>query len=273
MKDFQAKTIGRFLAIGVLLIFFNSCDTASRLEDLKQYQNPPNSVIIKALDPTIRSNDLLYITVAPINDVSERTLQLLQIFNPSNLSMDKSSGGVSGPVGQLVDPEGNINMPGVGAIKVAGVTKSAAVQLIKKRISEYVRIETMVTIRITNFRVTVEGEVTKAGGIDVPSEMISLPQALALAGGMTLGADKANVQIFRTNDTSLHVERINLNSSEIFTTKSEYYYLRQNDHIYVEVNKDRALSTNQTTQRNVGYASSAVGILLALLTLIITSRR
>jgi len=101
-------------------------------------------------------------------------------------------------------------------------------------------------VRQLNFKVSVLGEVAHPTVINVPSEKISLLEALGLAGDITIYGRKDNVLIIREENGVKKIKRLNLNDDELFT--SQYYYLKSNDIVYVEANKDKVASTSRTTQ-------------------------
>jgi polysaccharide export outer membrane protein len=149
--------------------------------------------------------------------------------------------------GYLVDREGNVLLPTLGKIQVAGLTKKQLQEKITNLIlSKQLLVEPLVDIRFTNFEVTILGEVSHPSVIQVPSEQISLVKALAYAGDLTIYGKRENVLIVREEDGIRKTRHINLNSSDFLN--SEYYYLRPNDLIYVEPNNDRIALSGRKQQ-------------------------
>ena len=105
-------------------------------------------------------------------------------------------------------------------------------------------IDPIVNVRYLNFRVTVLGEVAHPTVVSVPSEKISILEALGLAGDLTIYARRDNVLLIREENGNKTIRRINLNSSEILA--SPYYYLKSNDILYAEPNKAKVASTTRT---------------------------
>jgi polysaccharide export outer membrane protein len=155
-----------------------------------------------------------------------------------------------GPVqasGYLVDVDGNIQFPILGTIKVAGLTESALrMQIVRSLVDKKLLIDPVVTIRHLNFRVTVLGEVGNPTVISVPTEKITLLEALGLAGDVTIFGKRDNVMVIREENNKKIIKRLNLNTSEIF--ESPYYYLRSNDIVYVEPNKAKVSGSSRSTQ-------------------------
>jgi polysaccharide export outer membrane protein len=151
------------------------------------------------------------------------------------------------PQGYLVNNDGNIQLPVIGNIKSEGLTKPQLRDaVIQKLVKGNLLVGPTVTIRFTNFRVTVLGEVNKPTVVTVPNEKISLLEALGLAGDLTIYAKRQNVMIIRETKDEKIIKRINLNSDEIFT--SPYYYLQSNDIVYVEPDKAKVASVSRGMQ-------------------------
>ncbi len=187
----------------------------------------------------IQKNDILTITVSSLNPDAS------MVFNSPNTS--GSGSGNAGPIGYLVNSEGNIQFPILGNIKAEGLSKSQLKDNIAKSlVDKELLLDPIVTIRFANFRVTVLGEVNSPTVVTIPNEKISLLEALGLAGDLTIFAKRDNVMIIREEKDQKIIERINLNSAELFT--SPYYYLRSGDIVYVEPNKTKISSTSRGMQ-------------------------
>ncbi|HVF97896.1 MAG TPA: polysaccharide biosynthesis/export family protein [Flavisolibacter sp.] len=193
----------------------------------------------------ITQNDLLSIIVTSLNQSAST------VFNAPNVASPASAGNSSaGPIytsGYLVDNDGNIQFPLLGSIKAAGLTEAMLKnQIVKALTDKKLLLDPIVTIRHLNFRVTVLGEVGGPTVINVPSEKISLLEALGLAGDVTIYGKRDNVLVIREEAGQKIIKRLNLNTSEIFN--SPYYYLRSNDIVYVEPNKAKVASSSRGTQ-------------------------
>jgi polysaccharide biosynthesis/export protein len=225
-------------------------DTASR-----------DSLLIEALDPVVRKNDILYINVSAAG--SENAQRLADLYNQklpgaatSNLAL----------TGYLVSPKGTITMPNVGEIKVAGLTKQQVHDQLFGVLKKFFEGIPIISIRIINYTVYVNGEVDRPSAINVPNEVITLPQAITLAGGFTVYAAKEKVQLIREGDDGKKkIVHLDLRKDDLLEKDKEYYYLKQNDIIFIEATKEKGLSANQSTTRTVGYATGAITILLTLL--------
>ncbi|MGP1472337.1 MAG: polysaccharide biosynthesis/export family protein [Prevotella intermedia] len=191
---------------------------------------------------------------------------------PFNLRSTGQTSSKNQITGYLVDNDGMINFPIVGKIHVAGLTKTECEDLIKSKIQPYLaRTENpLVSVRTSSYRITVIGEVNKPGVIPVATEKISLVEALAEAGDMTVYGKRDNVLLVREDKSGeKHKVRLNMNDANIIN--SPYYYLQQNDIVYVEPHKVKARNTFFGSNTSIFY--SVIGITTSLVSLLITILR
>ena len=162
----------------------------------------------------------------------------------------------------LVDNEGNIDYPVLGKLHVQGMTTRECEAMIRKELLEYLSEEPNVTVRVSNFKVSVLGEVNRPGTFKVEDERINIFQALALAGDMTLFSIRSDVQLLREDSTGRVVtHHLDLTQADI--TASPFYYLQQNDIIYVKPTKSKVYSN--TFDSNASMWTSLVSIALSIL--------
>ena len=180
----------------------------------------------------------------------------------------------------LVDNQGYIQFPIVGALKVGGLTKSEAEQLIQTKIRHYMNAEEtpIVTVRMSSYSISVMGEVAHPGTFLVQREKISILEALAQAGDLTIYGVRDRVKLIREDATvrdkvkliredsngRKEFHTLNLNDANIIS--SPYYYLQQNDIVYVEPNKVKARNSNVGTTTSLWFTS--VSILISLSSLL-----
>jgi polysaccharide biosynthesis/export protein len=192
----------------------------------------------------VQNNDLLSISVSSLNPEASA------VFNQPNnppVNNNNNTPTTTAATGYLVDGQGNIQFPFLGAVKAAGLSKDELKDnLTKSLVDKKLLVDPIITIRFLNFKVTVLGEVAHPNVITVPSERISLLEAIGLAGDLTIYAQRDNVLVIRDEDGKKVTHRLNLNSTELFN--SPYYYLKTNDVVYVEPNKSKVASTSRTTQ-------------------------
>lgn len=231
----------------VFIYFISFCISCVDTRKATYFNGLQDSVIkssLENLEPVIQKNDLLSISVSSLNP--DATI----IFNSPNSVATQtisSAGNTTIASGYLVDQEGNIQFPVLGNIKAAGISKKELTEKIARTLIEKkLLVNPTISIRYLNFKVTVLGEVNRASVINVPSEKITLLEALGLAGDITIFGKRDNVMVLREEGGDKIIKRLNLNSSEIF--KSPYYYLRSNDIVYVEPNKSKIATTGRGQQ-------------------------
>lgn len=209
-------------------------------------------------EPRIQPDDLLSITVTSLNPESN------MLFNVGVLmpSGDRTNTVVSSPVNEnyLVDKDGFINYPVIGKISLNRLTKQEAVDKMAGLVSEYVK-DPIVNIRFTNFKVTVIGEVQNPSSLIIPTEKITVLEALGMAGDMTAYGKRENVMVIREKDGIRTAARLNLNDKAVLS--SPYYYLQQNDVVYVEPYKTKAIQAD-SNPRTFSIISSALSLAVVI---------
>lgn len=231
--------------ITAIAISLSSCVNTQKVVYFNGQQDASLPSSISIPQTVIATSDLLSINITSLNPSASA------IFNTANISYpDNTTNSTGGPVqvsGYLVDPDGNIQFPILGTIKAAGLTENALrAQITKAILDKKLLVDPIVTIRHLNFRVTVLGEVSRPTVINVPSEKITLLEALGLAGDITIYGKRDNVLVIREQAGQKEIKRLNLNTSEIFN--SPYYYLRSNDIVYVEPNKAKVAGSGRGAQ-------------------------
>lgn len=207
----------------------------------------------KFVDPRIESNDILAITVqTPVQNATNSPIT------------SNSTGSFSELNGFLVDKNGYIELSLIGFVKVGGLTTAEARELIKQRAKEYFK-DPVVNVRIANFDIEMLGAVAKPGKLTLPSEKVSVVDAVALAGDLPLYAEKSNVLLIRSEGDQKKFVRLDLTSSKIF--ESPYFWLKQRDIVYIKPNRNTILNSDNTFSRNLGIISSVLSLATLLLVL------
>lgn len=228
----------------MVLVLAISCTDTKKVTYFNGVQDGNISSMTQIPESVIQKNDILSITIGDLNPEGTR------IFNPVATDGGNPAAGpnsIGNSQGYLVNSDGNIQFPILGNIKAEGLTKTQLKDKISKSIlDKKLLIDPIVTIRFLNFRVTVLGEVNHPTVVTVPNEKISLLEAIGLAGDLTLYGKRQNVMIIREENEKKIIKHIDLNSSELFTSK--YYYLQSNDIVYVEPNKAKVATANRSAQ-------------------------
>jgi polysaccharide export outer membrane protein len=188
-------------------------------------------------EPVIKADDILFINVSSIEPKASEPFNLVQGQNGGG------GGGVGLQIYQstyLVNNQGYIQFPVLGELKVGGLNRFELLEMLKSKISEYVK-DPVINLRIINYKITVIGEVNRPGAFNITGERITIIEAIALAGDMTLFGKRENVMIVRESEGVKTIFRLDLTDPSIIN--SPYYYLTQNDLVYVEPNKRKINST------------------------------
>jgi polysaccharide export outer membrane protein len=260
-----------FLLLIIVLTSCNAYQKVAYMQEAGAYAELSDSTQVPVPDPVIKIGDLLMITVN--TSTPEAALPFNLPLVPSGESSRTYSGGNNTYLSYglsmqnyLVDAEGYLFFPVIGKIKVAGMTKTALTNYIKESVYPlYITEEPIVLIRFANFKVSVIGEVLRPGSFAIDNEKISLLEALALAGDMTIYGRRNSLLLIREQNG--HRESIRIDMRDKNLVNSPYFYLQQNDVIYVEPNDPKARSSAISTAESITI--SIVGTLISLTTLVI----
>jgi polysaccharide export outer membrane protein len=163
-----------------------------------------------------------------------------------------------------VNNEGTIDFPVVGRLKVGGLTKNQAEDLIREKLAPYLKETPIVTVRMANYKISVLGEVARPGSFTVSNEKINVLEALAMAGDMTVYGIRNDVKLIR-EDAQGHRQIISMDLTDSDFILSPYYYLNQNDIIYVTPNKTKAKNSDVGTTTSMLISGTSILVSLASL--------
>ena len=208
--------------------------------------------------------------------VNSKDPELAQMFNLPMVSYQIANsntgyaGGQNRVLGYLVDKEGNIDFPQLGVIKVQGMTRAELTKYIKSQLIEKGLVkDPIVTIQFLNFKVSVLGEVNRPGTFEITSDRITLLDALSLAGDLTIYGQRENIKVVREENGERVVVSLDLRNKDLLS--SPYYYLQQNDVVYVEPNatKARQSTVNGNNVRSTSFWISLASLLTSIAVLIV----
>ena len=208
-----------------LIIFFGSCSTKKEIHYFQDVQDLNDSEIDLHFEPVIESNDILYISIAALDE------EVLRPFVRAKGVENNTYNSNPGLTGYLVNTKGMIRFPILGDILVSGMTRMELENELKHRLSEYVT-DVVVDVRIMNFKVTVLGEVSNPGVYAINDERITLPEAIGLAGDFTEDGKRNEIVVIREEGGKRKVGKVDFTKSDFFN--SPFYYLKQNDVVYIE---------------------------------------
>lgn len=255
-----------FLFALAAIVLMPSCVGQKRLSYLRTVDassaDSINKTYVEQREQIFRSGDQLVIIVTALDPEAAAPFNLMLTPRtlPQSSEMTISSGSQYQPY--FVDPNGNIQMPIIGEVHVDGLTRTELRDLLLSRLTPLLACPN-VTINLNGAYVTLLGEVSHPGKYALSTQRTTIFDALAFAGDLTIYGKRQNVLISREKDGKMEFARINLNDPAIYG--SPFYYINQNDVIYVEPNNARALSS-----QNVGLYLSMVTTLASLVTVTVS---
>lgn len=237
------------LLLGILLsISISSCysykkvayfQDIDQIKDLKNYTN---------YELKIKKNDLLNIFVSAPD---------IELVTPYNQGVNNNN------IPYLVDINGYINFPLLGKLRVEGLTLQELSDNLTAAISKDVK-NAIINVSLKNSKITVLGEVGSPGTYDLNVERTTILEALSMAGDLTLGAKRSNVLLIRENDGKFEQVRIDLRKSDILS--SPYYYLCQNDVIYVTPTSTRTF-TGSNSSIFISIVTATLSVVMSIIAL------
>jgi polysaccharide export outer membrane protein len=259
----------------LILFILSSCASTKHIAYFQNIsdgiRDTSEAIAHPPVNPTIEPDDILLITVDGANPSAAA------VFNQGTAGMNPQTyiGATSTTesiygraadmkLGYLVNGHGAINFPVLGELNLKGMTLIQAQDTLQQKLLAYLK-NPLVDIRFLNYKITVLGEVARPGTYTIPNQQITLLQALGLAGDMTIFGKRMNVMVVREKDGKRQYGRIDMNNSKSLF-ESPFYYLQQNDVVYVQPRKSRLWNTDQSTLRNVSIAATILSAISILVT-------
>ena len=258
------KKAGGILSCLIALFLLASCQSYKKVPYLQDSEIVGQTAQQETLyDARIMPKDQLTVVVSCTNP---------ELAAPFNLGASGSAGMTAGnsqgasqssPQTYLVDNEGNINFPVLGTLKVGGLTKKEVEQMIVEKLKPYIKETPIVTARMVNYKISVLGEVAAPGTFTISNEKVNLLEALAMAGDMTIYGIRDNVKLIRESaDGKQQIITLDLNKAE--TLLSPYYWLQQNDIVYVTPNKAKARNSDISNSTSLWFSATSVLVSLTI---------
>ncbi|WP_398454971.1 polysaccharide biosynthesis/export family protein [Sphingobacterium thalpophilum] len=242
-----------------LVVLLNSCGSRRKMVYLQQDSTVINTLYEQYV-PKIQPNDILTIVVTAADP---------KVTIPFNPGSSMTSGSLTQQVDLALRPtytvnnNGDITLPMLGKVHVAGLTRVEAIELIKKELSLYIK-DPGVNINFNNFRISILGEVARPGSFILPTERVTVLEALGMAGDLTIRGVRENIMLIREVNGQKTIHRLDLTKQN--TLNSPYYYLAQNDVIYVEPNK--AQINNSKLGANTNIIISIASLLITVISVL-----
>ena len=241
----------KYIYLILLFLLVASCSNSKVL-----FRNIPENIKVKIPEAVITYGDLIDVNISSLNN------QSTSIFSPTTLGKIGTIRNAEARKldGYLVDGMGNIDLPILGKIKALGLTCSSLSESIKLKLKKYVQ-NPNVRTKILNFRVSILGEVAKPGTFEVINQSISFTELISRAGDFNKNADPTKVMIIRNSNDEIETRYLDLTSHEFLN--SEYYFLKQNDKIYVRPD-NASLAFDFGFLRNAGALSLLTSIIILI---------
>jgi polysaccharide biosynthesis/export protein len=257
----------RIFLLLALPVYLFSCRTQQKLPHyLEHVTDSIAKGDVKIPELRFQKNDQISIQISSLSTKPEVSDIIY------NQPVSNSSGGSQNLalMGYQVDLDGNIEHHRLGVIHAEGLTKQELAAVIKKRLTEPVELlkDPTVIIRYLNFRVTVLGEVSQVGSVNIPGERLTILEAVALAGGISDFGKKDNVRVLREINGKRETGSIDLSDKNIF--ESPYYNLMQNDIVIVEPTKQKRNDAEQARiSQKIAFGFTLVTVAATLANLFI----
>jgi polysaccharide export outer membrane protein len=254
-----------FIKVISFLSLLILCFSCASKQDVIYYQNIDSlnaKQNLSSYEIKIQPDDLLMIIVSADDPEVAIPFNLKTVSISSTNRLDITRGQETVQL-YLVDQAGNIEFPVIGKLKVSGLTRSEILKSLQEKIGVYIK-NPIINLRIMNFKVSLQGEVNIPGTYPVVSERVTLIEALSMAKDLTIYGKRDNILVIRENNGIKSYNRVDITKSDFIN--SPFYYLAQNDVIYVEPNKTKVNSS--AVGPNTSVIISAVSILVSLSVLI-----
>lgn len=250
----------------ILVILLSSCINHKELVNFNEAKLPADTPVpvLNALQLRVEPDDLLRINVHSIDPVAAAPFNIERQSTGNTQGIDFNSLELFS--GYLVDREGYIDFPLLGRLMVKGMNLEEIKNLIHGKLKVYLK-DPVVSARYLNFKITVLGEVSTPGIIRLTNSRVTLLDALGHAGDLTLYADRSDILLVREGEETRVFKHIDLRREDFFN--DPYFYLKQNDVVYVKPIKAKTATVSDPGQRLISYGSA----LLSFVTLIFAFTR
>ena len=254
-----------FVLVVLAAALLCSCGSTKNVAYLKNSDYVDLSQSQYLYDAKIMPKDVLSITVTTVNPAAAAPFNL-SVYSSLSGSANATMYGNHVLQSYLVDNRGDIEFPVLGRIHVGGLTKSQCEQMINDSIRPYMNAseKPVVTVRMANYKISVLGEVNRPGMYTVGNEKINILEALAQAGDLSIYGRRDGVKLIREDEKGgKQIHTLNLNDAGLIN--SPYYYLQQNDIVYVEPNKVKARNASIGQSTSLWLTSTSILISLTSL--------
>lgn len=260
--DLRALHIAIF---SLFVLFFVACRTQKQVQYLQGTIDTAALSRLAIPEPVIQKGDLIGIAVFSDNYAESA------FFNQSsggNISSPSSASGASISGGSfqnmpsyLVDLDGNIHFQSIGILKAEGLTKKQLAIILQEKLTQYLK-NPYLNIRFLNYKFTVLGEVSKQGVFTTAVDNVTVIEALGMAGDITMYGKKDSILVMREADGKRTFGYLNVSDPNV--VQSPYYYLKQNDVVFVRSDPKKPTASDQSITRTLAIVATAATVLTSL---------
>lgn len=275
VKLFSYSTFKRIIVLGALLVAASHLQSCITTPPIAYFQTSDSLKFqqLKKIQPTItriQRNDILAITVGSLNQESNEIMNFANVNGLTTTSFpgQQGAGQRSQPLGYLVDSSGHVEVPFVGRLKLLDMTLEEAANAVRAEVVKSLK-DPAINVRFLNHKFSILGEVNRSGTYNLLDDRTTLPEALAMAGDLTIYGSRNNIMVLRENNGIREIAKLNLLTQEVFN--SPYYYLQNGDLIYIEPIKAKGTFNDQRLQLipiYTGIATTAVVVLSLLVNIL-----
>lgn len=265
IEIFNVKGVSISIFLVMLLLSVFSCSSQQKIAYLQDVYGDTKQSPEELYDARIKPKDLLTITVNTFD--KEASLPFNLVYPTGSANVVNGTSNETAIQKYLVDNEGYIDFPVLGKIKVADLTKNEVESSIKEKLKPYLKETPVVIVRMVNYKISVIGEVNRPNTYTITNEKVNVLEALALAGDLTIYGKRDNVKLMRESSDGKRVV-ITLDLTDKNLINSPYFYLQQNDVLYVEPNKTKMRNSRYSAL--TGQVLSGVSVLVSVVSLVVT---
>lgn len=236
MKNINSRNIVFILLISILF----SCTSISKITILNDSDQNEWNVSPTPPKHSLEIGDVLIVKVLSFDEETTNFFNVENNVNSANASLTSANIYLNG---FTINQEGIIEIPYIGEVYVLNQTINQAKESIEEKVSEYLKDATVIC-KLGNFNITVLGEIYRPNTYPIYKDNISIFEAVAMSGGITDYGDLTKVKLIRTQNNKKTVHKIDLTQQSVMN--SDFYYLRNNDLLYVEPLRYRGLRKSQS---------------------------
>ena len=260
--------IGNSLLSALIFFFisFSACVPHKQLLFLNDASAEVKEAITNQAELRVQPDDLLSITVSSYNSDASKP------FNAESGSIATMAQALQGQnnvaemlTGYFVDQEGFLDFPSIGRVFVNQKTLTEVKAILLEKLKVFLK-DAVVNVRFINLKISVLGEVQRPGVIRLTNKRLTIFEAMGMAGDMTSYSNRSNILLIREQNGRRIITRLNLQSSTIF--QSPYYYLQQNDVLYVEPTKSKVNTVADPTNKAISLITTGISVLTLTLLLL-----